>query len=94
MVGVVLARAVMWFGQLMIFALLGRAILSWFSGAGNTQVSNFYKFLIMITEPIVSPCRSILSRFNTGMLDFSVLLAMLLIEAVCNIIARLLLAFL
>ena len=45
-------------------------------------------YSIRLTEPIVEPCRRLLSRWNTGMLDFSVLLAFFLVEIVENILIR------
>ncbi|MBK5262843.1 MAG: YggT family protein [Peptostreptococcaceae bacterium] len=46
--------------------------------------------MIKITEPIIAPCRMLLSRFNTGMMDFSILVAFLLISVARNIIVALL----
>ena len=68
--------------------LLARALLSWFVRDQYSTLGKIYIAIIRFTEPIVAPCRRALSRLNTGMFDFSVLLAMLLISAVSNILIR------
>ena len=47
--------------------------------------------LIRFTEPVVAPCRKALSRLNTGMFDFSVLLAMILVQAVARLLVNIIL---
>lgn len=81
-----LCRAIRLFAQLIIWALLFRAILSWFARDQYSTAGKIYIALIKFTEPIVAPCRKALSRINTGMFDFSVFLAMVLVEAVANIL--------
>lgn len=56
------------FGELIFWAILIRAIMSWFS-QGNNQAEYL---LYQITEPLLSPIRRILPR--TGMIDFSVMI--------------------
>ena len=68
--------------------LLARALLSWFVRDQYSTLGKIYIAIIRFTEPIVAPCRRALSKLNTGMFDFSVLLAMLLISAVSNILIR------
>jgi YggT family protein len=55
-------------------AIIARAIFSWFDPAGRTIVA---RILNDITEPIVRPIRRIMPQ--TGMVDFSPLVALLLI---------------
>lgn len=86
----ILIKAVNWFAEILIFMLLARAIMSWFVKDPNSSLFNFYQMLIRVTEPIVSPCRKLMSRFNTGMMDFSVLVAFLLISLARNVIITLL----
>jgi YggT family protein len=50
----------------MQFAIIGRAILSWFDRTGQNPVS---QVLNQITEPIIAPVRSIMPR--TGFIDLS-----------------------
>lgn len=88
----ILIRAIGWFSQIIVLMLLARAILSWFvqSGGNSGSIRKVYYFLCALTEPLVAPCRKFLRRFNTGMFDFSVLLAMLLVEIVARILIRIL----
>jgi YggT family protein len=86
---VILARAVHWFCEILIFLLVLRALMSWFAGSGSSPVTSIYRFAVELTEPIVAPIRKAMSRFNTGALDFSVLVAFLLIEVVESLVMRL-----
>ena len=87
-----LLTAIIRFGDIISTALLVRALMSWIvpiSGAG--LVRNIYDVLVRLTEPIVSPCRSFLNKyFNTGMVDFSVFVAMILVELVTRVLVRVL----
>lgn len=91
MLAIIIARAINWFAQILIFILMARAILSWFAQNPYSQVRKWYDLTVRLTEPFVSPCRKLLSRFNTGMFDFSVLLAFFLIEIVARIITMIIL---
>jgi YggT family protein len=66
--------------------LAARALLSWFvnprMGVPNIMLYRLNFLLIRLTEPIVTPCRRFLSGFNTGMLDFSVMAAILAVMLV------------
>jgi len=88
----VLISAVNAFAEIIILLLIARAICSWFIKPGS-QAYRLYMMLEMITEPIVAPCRKITSRFRTGMIDFSVLLAFLLVIVIRNIVIWALLLF-
>lgn len=91
----VIITAISWFANMLVTLLLIRAIMSWFvTDMYSTFWGRFYGALIRFTEPIVEPFRIFLSRFNTGMLDFSVLLAMLAIELISNVTIRLILLLL
>jgi YggT family protein len=74
--------------------LFARAILSWFVNPYRSSPYGFLyqinSFLIRITEPLVAPCRRVLSNFNTGMFDFSVLVAMLAIVLIRNVVVMIL----
>ncbi len=85
----IIIYAIRWFANLLVTLLLVRAILSWFAGNPYGILGKLYMFLVRLTEPLVMPCRKLLSRLNTGMFDFSVLLSMLLIELVANLLIRL-----
>jgi YggT family protein len=69
--------------------LLVRALLSWFVRDPYSTLGRFYDFMAQLTEPFVAPCRQLLSRWNTGMIDFSVLLAFFLIRIVERLLVML-----
>jgi YggT family protein len=69
--------------------LFARAILSWFVNPYRPapyMLQQINSFLIRITEPLVAPCRKLLRNFNTGMFDFSIVVAMLAIVLIRNIV--------
>ena len=77
------------FCNILVALLLIRALMrDMYSPMGK-----IYGAIIRFTEPIVMPFRRLLSRFNTGMLDFSVLLAMLVIEMAGNILVKIIVLF-
>lgn len=82
------------FTDILVTALVVRALMSWFVRDAYSPLGKVYGALIRFTEPILEPFRKFLSRFNTGMVDFSLLLAMIAIELVSNIIIRLILLLL
>ncbi|MCR5181897.1 MAG: YggT family protein [Clostridia bacterium] len=84
----VLIRAIQLFAEVLELMLVARALMSWFVRDQYSTLGKIYVAIIRFTEPIVAPCRKALSRLNTGMFDFSVLLALLLIGAVSNILVR------
>jgi YggT family protein len=78
--------------RVLMYMLFAQAILSWFVNPytnPNTFFAKAYMILGRITQPIVKPVRKFMSRFNTGMMDFSVLITMLLIMALQRIIHQL-----
>lgn len=82
--GMVLAQAIDWFAELLIWFMFIRAILSWFIQGGNTIIRNLYGFTLVVTEPILAPIRQFMSRFNTGMFDFSIIVAFFIIRFIAN----------
>lgn len=86
----ILIKAVNWFTEILTFLIIARAIMSWFVRDPSSSLFNIYQTIIRITEPIVAPCRMLLARFNTGMMDFSILLAFLLISVARNVIVNIL----
>jgi len=81
-----LITAVSWFSQLIMLLLMVRAILSWFARNPYSASGKIYQVVITLTEPIVEPCRKFMSRFNTGMFDFSVLIAFFLVDIVARLL--------
>ena len=63
-------------------AIIGRAILSWFDRGMRNPIS---QFLFTITEPIIAPIRQIMPR--TGMIDFSPLIAIIVIAILRQMLA-------
>jgi YggT family protein len=70
------------------YAILARVIISWLPIQKNNR---FIILLYQITEPILSPIRRIIERSPIGgnmMIDFSPIIAFLIISLLRNIIAR------
>jgi YggT family protein len=89
----VLSYAVYKFCDVLTMLLFARAILSWFVNPYRPSpyvLHRINEILIRITEPIVAPCRRLLRNFNTGMFDFSIIVAMLAIVLVRNIVVMIL----
>ncbi len=71
------------------FLIIARALFSWFSRNYSNPI---YKVLYQLTEPILSPIRSLLTKLGVGgMIDFSPILAILALDFVGRFIIRLLL---
>ena len=58
----------------MQFAIIGRALFSWFDPTGRTPIG---AILIKITDPIIVPIRRLLP--SAGFMDFSPLVALLVV---------------
>lgn len=58
-------------------AILARVIISWIPIGEGSPFMPAVRFVYQITEPILAPIRSVLP--NTGMLDLSPMIAMLLL---------------
>lgn len=67
--------------NVLLFAILGRVLISWIDPMGNMRVT---QILREITEPILAPIRSVLP--SIGMIDLSPLVAMLLIQLLHTLI--------
>ncbi|MBR3786055.1 MAG: YggT family protein [Firmicutes bacterium] len=85
--GLILIRTISWFARFLTTMLLLRAIMSWFVRDPYSTLGKIYMAIIRFTEPMVEPCRRLLEKMNlnTGMFDFSVLLAFFLVEIVASI---------
>jgi len=71
-VGFYLANFVQILFQILIFAILARALLSWFPGAQGSPVG---RILEDVTEPILGPLRRVVPRL--GMMDITPIVAMI-----------------
>ena len=85
----ILIKAVNWFADILVLLLVLRALLSWFVRDRFSMIGKFYEMTISLTEPIVEPIRRVMSRFNTGMLDFSVLIAFFCIRIIASLVIML-----
>ena len=85
-IGFVLIKALYYFYTLIEYAILARCILSWFP---INQSNVFVRILVAITEPIMGPIRRLISKSPLGrgmMVDFSPVLALLLIMFVYKVL--------
>lgn len=89
-----LIDAVYIFSELIIWIILARCILSFFVRDYYSGIGKVYLFTIKLTEPIAGPIRNAMSRVNTGMFDFSLLITFLIIEIVREVLIRILMFFL
>ena len=87
---VMIRNVIHWVTSAAMLLLLLRGILSWFINPYDYHrqgtLQSFYRALIQITEPIVAPCRKLLSGFNTGMFDLSLIVAMLIVVLIRNLL--------
>ena len=70
-------------GSLYVVAIFLRFFLPLF---GVSYTSDFYRFLFMITEPLLKPLRRF---FVAGMFDFSPLVAMFIVQIITPVLANL-----
>lgn len=81
-----IAQFVNIFGDILIFAIFIRVILSWIRPMGSR--GTFQNFLFEVTEPILSIFRRIIPRI--GMIDITPIAAFLSIEIIRSLIINLL----
>jgi YggT family protein len=89
----ILVRTIYGFANILVLLLMIRAILSWFARPGSAFFGA-YRAMVGLTEPLVAPFRRMLSNVDTGMFDFSVLIAFFAIEIIAKILATIVLAVL
>ena len=78
-----------WLIQLLIYAFIGRAIISWIFMAGvrNDFVFRLDLALRSVTEPVIAPLRRFIPPL--GMFDITPLVAIILLYFLQRIISRL-----
>ena len=87
----VIIGLIMLLSQLLTWAIVIEALLSWVPSYNET-VYKIRRFLNKFTEPVTNPIRKLISPLtNRIMIDFTPVVAIILIEIVRNIIVRLLL---
>ncbi len=69
-----IAQFTQFFLTMLIWAVVARSLLSWFP---VDQSSPLYQLLFRVTEPIIDPLRRVIP--NTGMLDLSPLVAIIVL---------------
>ena len=67
--------------EVLSLAILGRVLLSWIDPQGNMRIN---QVLRDVTEPILAPIRNLMP--NMAMFDFSPIVAMLLLQALRQLI--------
>jgi YggT family protein len=68
--------------QILMLLIFARAIFSWFDPGFTSQIG---RIIFQITEPIIAPIRQVLPPM--GMLDLSVLVALLLLMILQRLIS-------
>lgn len=71
------------FLYILILAIIGRSLLSWFPQGQNNQ---FARILFDVTEPLLAPVRRILPR--TGMIDFSAFVVIILLYVMITVVRQ------
>jgi len=82
-----IATAIIWFSMILRMCMFARAIMSWFPGSRGGFL---FGFLSSITEPFISPIRKLINKspLGGGMMDFSFLIALLLLTLITNPLAN------
>lgn len=71
----IIGTALRYLFDILSWAIVIRALLTWFPNGGG----QLYHILATITEPIEAPIRSAMSRFTNGQIDFSPMIAILVL---------------
>lgn len=75
-------------GNLYVFVLLARAILSWFPYSPESPLNGVRKVVFTLTEPVLAPFRRLIPPI--GMFDASFLVAIIVVEVIVSqVFARL-----
>jgi len=72
--------------QILTYALIARALLSWFDPRGQWTIS---RLLADVTEPVIAPLRRVIPP--VGMLDLSFIVAIILIQVLQRLLQQALL---
>ncbi len=67
-------------GQLYVFVLFARAVLSWFPYSGDSPLNGVRRVIFTLTEPVLAPFRRLVPP--VGMLDLSFLVALIVVEVI------------
>ncbi len=80
---VTIVGILIWILQLLTFALIGRALLSWFDPRMQWSIS---RILAEVTDPIIAPLRRVIPPI--GMIDVSFIVAIILIQVLQNLLRQ------
>ena len=87
----IILLAISWLSTILCALILIRSILSWFQPRGGG--GSLSQMLFTLTEPILAPIRNLIARSPLGgqgmMIDFSPLIAILLIGLVSKLLSML-----
>lgn len=83
-ISIILYNFVTIFVQVLTWSIIIRTLLSWFS-IGGGGIQPLFRLLLEITEPVLAPIRRVLP--TAGMIDFSPLVALLLIQFIGSLLA-------
>ncbi|HEX2913811.1 MAG TPA: YggT family protein [Chloroflexia bacterium] len=75
---------IIWILQLLVIAIIVRSLLSWVDPMGRNPIS---RILIQVTEPVLAPIRNLVGG-GMGGIDFSPLIAILVIQVVIQALVR------
>ena len=90
---IILIRAINSILRAVVYLIIGRAILSWFIRPGD-RLFPLYMGIVKITEPILTPFRELSMRImGNSSIDFSPMLAIIVIYFLQGIVTKLLLFF-
>lgn len=60
----IIFQALAWLARILIWAIILRAVLSWFIRP-SSKFYKYYAYLLRFTEPLIRPFRPLLQRFMT-----------------------------
>lgn len=72
----IIGTALRYLFDILSWAIVIKALMSWFPNGGG----QLYNMLASITEPIEAPIRNVMSRYINGPIDFSPIVAILLLS--------------
>ena len=78
-----IAELIFWLLRALTFALIGRALLSWFDPAMRWPIS---RVLFDVTEPLVAPIRRVVPQI--GFIDLSFIVALVLLRILERMLAQ------
>ena len=87
-----LATVIVLLCRVLVFIIIAGAIMSWFIRPGD-RLYPLYLFVNRLNDPLLAPFRKMMGRFGAGMgIDFSPVVAILVIEIISNMLIRLLIS--